>query len=137
MKNQTMIVTGGAQGIGRAVVDHFLALGWNVTAVDVRPMELTDRLEFVQGDTSLEETARHAVSKTIGRFGQVDVLVNNAGVGTRGTFKPEELTLDEWNRVLGINLTGTFLMAKHTAPYLRKTRGLIVNIASTRALMSP
>jgi NAD(P)-dependent dehydrogenase (short-subunit alcohol dehydrogenase family) len=133
---KTILITGGAQGIGRGCVGHFLKSGWNVTAVDIQPMESSDRLEVVRGDTSLEATAKLAVAKTIERFGRLDALINNAGVGTRGKFNVEELPLEEWTRVLGINLTGYFLMAKHAAPFLRKTKGAMVNIASTRALMS-
>ena len=136
MNNKTILITGGAQGIGRGCVDHFLKLGWNVAAVDIQKMDSGERLEFVFGDTSLESTAQQAVAKTIERFGRLDALINNAGVGTRGKFKVEELPLDEWNRVLGINLTGYFLMAKHAAPFLRQAKGAMVNIASTRALMS-
>lgn len=133
---KTILITGAAQGIGRGCVEHFLKSGWNVTAVDIQPVDSGDRLETVRGDTSFEATAEKAVAKTIERFGQLDALVNNAGVGTSRKFKIEELPLEEWNRVLGINLTGYFLMAKHAAPFLRKTNGAIVNIASTRALMS-
>jgi NAD(P)-dependent dehydrogenase (short-subunit alcohol dehydrogenase family) len=136
MSTKTILITGGAQGIGRGCVEHFISKGWNVTAVDVHPMESGDRLEAVHGDTSLEETARQVVAKTIERFGRLDALINNAGVSILGKFKVEELPLDEWNRVLGINLTGCFLMAKHAAPFLRKEKGAIVNIASTRAQMS-
>ena len=136
MRTKTILITGGAQGIGHGCAEHFLKSGWNVTAVDIQPIESSDRLEVVRGDTSLEATAKLAVAKTIERFGRLDALVNNAGVGTRGNFKVEELSLEEWNRVLGINLTGYFLMAKHAAQFLRKTKGAIVNIASTRALMS-
>lgn len=133
---KTILITGGAQGIGRGCVEHFLKSGWNVTAVDIQEMESGERLESVLGDTSLESTAKQAVAKTIERFGQLDTLINNAGVGTRGKFNVEKLSLEEWNRVLGINLTGYFLMAKHAAPFLRKAKGAIVNVASTRALMS-
>jgi NAD(P)-dependent dehydrogenase (short-subunit alcohol dehydrogenase family) len=117
-------------------VEHFLKSGWNVTAVDIQPMESGERLEAVSGDTSLEVTAQRAVEKTIERFGRLDALINNAGVSTLGKFSVTDLPLEEWNRVIGVNLTGCFLMAKYTAPFLRKTKGAIVNIASTRAMMS-
>lgn len=136
MRTKTILITGGAQGIGRGCVEHFLSKGWNVTAVDLKPMESANRLEAVLGDTSLEETARQAVAKVIERFGRLDALINNAGVSILGKFKVDELPLDEWSRVLGINLTGYFLMAKHAASELRKTGGAIVNVASTRAQMS-
>jgi NAD(P)-dependent dehydrogenase (short-subunit alcohol dehydrogenase family) len=133
---KTILITGGAHGIGRGCVEHFLKSGWNVTAVDIQPMESGERLEAVSGDTSLEATAQRAVKKTIERFGRLDALINNAGVGACGKFNIEKLPLEEWNRVIGVNLTGCFLMAKHAAPFLRKAKGAIVNIASTRAMMS-
>lgn len=133
---KTILITGGAHGIGYGCVEYFLSKGWNVTAVDLQPMESGARLEFVCGDTSLEETAIRAVRATIDRFGQMDALINNAGVSTLGKFSVESLPLEDWNRVLGINLTGCFLMAKHATPELRKAKGAIVNIASTRAQMS-
>jgi NAD(P)-dependent dehydrogenase (short-subunit alcohol dehydrogenase family) len=133
---KTILITGGAQGIGRGCVEYFLKSGWNVTAVDIQPMESGERLEAVSGDTSLEATAQRAVEKTIERFGRLDALINNAGVSTLGKFSVTDLPLEEWNRVIGVNLTGCFLMAKYTAPFLRKTKGAIVNIASTRAMMS-
>lgn len=136
MNAKTILISGGAQGIGRGCVDYFLNAGWNVTTVDVREVESGDRLEAVQGDTSLEETARRTVEKAVERFGRLDALINNAGISILGKFSVEELPLEEWNRVLGVNLTGYFLMAKHAAPELRKTKGAIVNIASTRAQMS-
>lgn len=136
MKNKTVLITGGAHGIGRGCVEHFLKTGWNVTAVDIQPMESGDRLETVRGDTSLEGTAEQAVNKTIGRFGRLDALINNAGVSAIGKFRIEELPLEEWNRVIGINLTGYFLMAKYAAPFLRSAKGVIINIASTRAFQS-
>lgn len=136
MNAKTILITGGAQGIGRGCAEHFLKAGWNVAAMDVQPMESGERLEAVCGDTSIESCAQQAVEITVERFGRLDALINNAGVSVIGKFKLEELPLDEWNSVLGINLTGYFLMAKHAAPFLRKTKGAIVNVASTRALMS-
>jgi len=133
---KTILITGGAQGIGLGCVEHFLKSGWNVTAVDIQPMESGERLEAVSGDTSLEATAQRAVEKTIERFGRLDALINNAGVSALGKFSVADLPLEEWNRVIGVNLTGCFLMAKYTAPFLRKAKGAIVNIASTRAMMS-
>jgi NAD(P)-dependent dehydrogenase (short-subunit alcohol dehydrogenase family) len=70
------------------------------------------------------------------RFGRLDALVNNAGIASPGNGPVEKLALAEWNRRIGVNLTGAFLMTKHAAPHLRRARGAIVNIASTRALQS-
>jgi NAD(P)-dependent dehydrogenase (short-subunit alcohol dehydrogenase family) len=73
-------------------------------------------------------------AETVARFGGVDLLVNNAATCVRAPLA--EMSLEQWNRVLAVNLTGMFLCAKHAAPSLRERRGNIVNIASTRALMS-
>jgi NAD(P)-dependent dehydrogenase (short-subunit alcohol dehydrogenase family) len=88
----------------------------------------------MHADISDEAAVRAVVKETISCFRRLDVLINNAGIMIR---KPlAKLSLADWNRVLGINLTGAFLCAKYSAPYLAKSKGSIVNIASTRALMS-
>jgi NAD(P)-dependent dehydrogenase (short-subunit alcohol dehydrogenase family) len=140
---KVVIVTGGAQGIGKAIARHFLELGMGVviTDPDNEALEETKRelgtlgtLVAVSDDVSSEPQVEHLIVCALQRFSRIDVLVNNAGIGIN---KPlEELSLDEWNRVLGVNLTGAFLLAKHAVPYLRKTKGSIINIASTRALQS-
>ena len=137
------LVTGGAQGIGRAVTRHFLQQGGSVVAVDVDAEageELVStyrdlgKLHFVRADVSQEAEVEKVVAETLEQFGSLDVLVSNAGVSAN---KPvTELSLDEWNQVIGTNLTGYFLMAKHAAPHLKKVQGAIVNVASSRALMS-
>ena len=77
-----------------------------------------------------------AVGEVLAALGALDAVVNNAGI-TGATSGPlETLSLAEWNRRIGANLTGVFLMAKHCAPPLRKAHGAIVNVASTRALQS-
>jgi NAD(P)-dependent dehydrogenase (short-subunit alcohol dehydrogenase family) len=143
----TVLVTGGAQGIGKGMTANFLARGWRVAAVDCDPeagAELlaefaataAERLIFLPGDVADEEQVRRAMAGLLAwNGGRLDGLVNNAGVC--GAWKPLEQTgLAEWNRVLAVNLTGAFLFAKHAAPALRSSHGAIVNIASTRALMS-
>jgi len=140
---KAVIVTGGAQGIGRGVVERFLAEGCRVLVADcdaeageAAASQLAGSGEglFVRTDVA-EETAVQAMVETAqSAFGAIDILVNNAGIMLR---KPiAELSLAEWNRVLAVNLTGPFLCARHSAPALRRSRGAIINIASTRALMS-
>ena len=137
------LVTGGAQGIGRAVTQHFLQQGGGVVAVDtdaeagaelVTAYRDLGKLHFIQADVSREAEVEKIVKETLEQFGSLNVLVNNAGISAN---KPvTELSLDEWNRVIGTNLTGYFLLAKHAAPHLKQARGAIVNVASSRALMS-
>ena len=143
MKGRVALITGGAQGIGKAIARRFLVEGARVALVDVdaeageetrKEFASLGTVVFVPGDVGVEATARRAVKKVVGLFGRLDVLVNNAGIGIR---KPmTELTLKEWNRVLAVNLTGAFLFSRYAAPHVRERRGAIINIASTRALMS-
>ena len=127
------LVTGGAQGIGRGIALALGGLGWQVAVADLRR---TTDFFFVRTDVSREAAARACVRAVAKRFGRLDALVNNAGIADPHTGPLEKLDLRAWNRRLGTNLTGAFLMAKHAAPHLRRARGAVVNIASTRALQS-
>jgi hypothetical protein len=143
MKGRVALITGGAQGIGKAIARRFLTDAARVALVDVdaeageetrKEFASLGEVLFVPGDVGVEATARRAVKRVLSQFGRLDILVNNAGIGIS---KPmTELTLKEWNRVLAVNLTGAFLFSRHAVPHLRKSRGAIINIASTRALMS-
>jgi NAD(P)-dependent dehydrogenase (short-subunit alcohol dehydrogenase family) len=131
------LVTGGAQGIGRAIALALAARGWQVAVADVKAADRRWKdLPFVQCDVSKEPQARACVRAVLKRFGRLDGLVNNAGLANPDTGPVEKLSLREWNRRIGVNLGGAFLMTKHAAPHLRRARGAIVNVASTRALQS-
>ena len=137
MTQKVALVTGGAQGIGRATGIALSANGYRVAIAD-SDAEAGRETEsaFFPCDVSRESSVRACVRAVVKRFGRLDALVNNAGITGPRTGPVEKLTLAEWNRRLGVNLTGAFLMAKHCVPHLRKARGGIVNIASTRALQS-
>jgi len=121
------LVTGGARGIGKAIAATLAGRGWRVAVADVQ-----GRSPFLllPCDVSREADVRAAVRKALGRFGRLDALVNNAGIAGPGTGPVEKLALAEWNRRIGVNLTGMFLMAKHAVPHLRAAgSGLVLNVA--------
>ena len=134
------LITGGAKGIGRAIARHLLASGWHVAIIDLansglRRVLARDRdILAIEGDVREEHTASDAVAATIHRFHHLDAVVSNAGIMVRKPLR--RLTLAEWHRVLETNLTATFLLARAAEKPLRKARGAIVTIASTRASMS-
>lgn len=74
------------------------------------------------------------IAKTVEIFGKINYLINNAGIAINKHIS--ELTLEEWNKVISVNLTGAFLCSKYAYPYLKKEKGVIINISSTRAFMS-
>jgi NAD(P)-dependent dehydrogenase (short-subunit alcohol dehydrogenase family) len=134
------IVTGAAHGIGRAIAQRLLADGYRVVAVDLpgaglkRAYTGARRAALIEGDVASEETAKAAVRAVMDKFGRLDALVSNAGIMVR---KPIlRLTLAEWRKVLDTNLTAAFLFARAAEKALRRSKGAIVTIASTRALMS-
>jgi hypothetical protein len=139
------IVTGAAQGIGKAIAQRFLRDGMAVVLADVdrracaetaRELAAADRVLALPTDVADEAAVKRLVKAALARFRRVDVLVNNAGLADPDGGPVTGLSLAAWNRVLGVNLTGAFLCAKHAIPALRRAGGAIINIASTRALQS-
>ena len=140
-----VLVTGGAQGIGKGIVRHLLMSGRRVAMADIDAEAGAEtatlfrglgELHFHEADVSDETRVRGWIEDAVGRFGRIDGLVNNAGISDPDGGPIEKLALKEWNRVLATNLTGYFLTVKHAAPHLRASRGAVVNIASTRAFQS-
>lgn len=137
------VITGGAQGIGKAIAQRFLLDGFGVVIADVDEEAghetVTEyaglgAIRFCRANVGLEADVKRIVEEALAAFSGVDVLVHNAGIGCNRPV--EELTLVDWERIIGVNLTGAFLCAKYFAPCLRVRHGSIINIASTRALMS-
>jgi NAD(P)-dependent dehydrogenase (short-subunit alcohol dehydrogenase family) len=145
LQEKVAIVTGGGQGIGKAIVKRFLQEGIKVAIADIDE-EAGKETEaeykhlgspwFIQTDVSNENSVKSLIRETRKNFGCIDVLVNNAGRANPENPPITELSLEDWNKTISTNLTGVFLCAKHSATYLRKAKGTIINIASTRALMS-
>ena len=135
MTKKAALVTGGTQGIGLAIAKLLAERGYRVAVADIQAGKRENFL-FVRTDVASESSVRACVRTVAKRFGRLDALINNAGIASPGNGPVEKLALREWNRRLGVNLTGPLLMAKHCVPHLRRSRGAIVNIASTRALQS-
>lgn len=147
-KNKTAIITGGGQGIGKAIVQAFSHHEANVVIAEkdeeagkevinwlVGKGGNREAFHFVACDVAKEEDVHRLIEESVRKFKRIDFLINNAGVSN---FKPFlELSVEEWDQVLNINLRGAFLCSKFAAPYLKEHhKGSIINIASTRALMS-
>jgi NAD(P)-dependent dehydrogenase (short-subunit alcohol dehydrogenase family) len=120
MAQKTALVSGAAQGIGAGIARVLAGRGYDVAVADLK----APAAEFFFVRAVLRE------------FGRLDALINNAGIAGPASGPVEKLRLAEWNRRIGTNLTGVFLMTKHCVPHLRAARGAVVNIASTRALQS-
>ncbi|PHQ24423.1 oxidoreductase [Marinobacter guineae] len=137
------LVTGGARGIGRGIVLNLAAAGWKVAFCDTDEeigQQLASsgghELRFLPGDVASEADVERIVRDTAAWAGRLDAVINNAAIANPETGPVEELSLQQWQRRLDVNLTGPFLVTKHAVPHLRKTKGAIVNMASTRALQS-
>ncbi len=141
-EDKAVIVTGAASGIGRAAAERLAREGASVFCVDVQPRGLDDVVGEIRnagGNATahacdLADTAAPpaAVSAAVTALGKLDVLCNIAGIVRMD--KTHELELADWNRVIAINLTGTFLMCKAAIPHLLERRGNIVNTASTAGI---
>jgi NAD(P)-dependent dehydrogenase (short-subunit alcohol dehydrogenase family) len=142
LAGKVALVTGGAAGIGRAIVRRFAAEGAAVALLDIDEagaQTLAAEIEKGNGcslplraDVSRDEDVRRAVERTVARFGALHVLVNNAGVNVMKT--AESATEADWARALDIDLKGVWLGCKHALPHLRAAGGgSIVNIASMHA----
>lgn len=141
---KTVIVTGAASGIGRALAIAYAARGANVVVADVKQAdgkrtgktirESGAKAVFVKADVGKEADVVRLIAESIDAFGAIDILINNAGIGRPKS--PYRLKLADWDTVLRTNLYGAFLCSRETAKHMRRRGGCIVNIASTRALMS-
>ncbi len=142
LRGKVALVTGGGRGLGEAICCSLADVGVTVVAADIR-LDLAEGVAMKArncGSTAMalelnvadEVQAREAIGRVLAEYGHLDVLVNNAGVDV--TLPVEELSFDEWDRIIGTNLRGPFVMAKHALPVMRKQGdGHIVNIVSTAA----
>jgi len=133
LNGRTAVVTGGSSGIGEATVQRMLSSGAKVAVWDMNIPSTNydpDSFIFIETDVSDETSISSATTKTLERFGRVDSLVNSAGVA--GINAPvDEYPIDEWKRVIDINLNGTFLACRALVPHMKDNGyGRIVNLSS-------
>ena len=130
LAGKTAFVTGGTGGIGAAICARFVAEGARVIAADLQaPASLPDDVEFIEYDVTREDVAISTFEDLAGRWDKLDILVNAAGIEIEETI--ENTTLEQWNRIFAINVTGTFLTSKHALPLLRKSEGgSVINFGS-------
>ena len=144
---KSIIVTGGASGIGYAFCEHLAQLGHRIVIADLRGADEAaarlrqagHRVIGVKADVVSEQEAAAVAEAAVAEFGGIDGLVNNAGLFTTLALKPfDQITNQEWMRVMEVNTLGPFNCAKAVLPALRKSgRGRLINIASTVPIKGP
>ena len=139
LKGKTALITGGSKGIGLAVAEAMVRSGMNVTVTSrsqAAANQAADQLNQIapgqalglEADVRSMESQQNSVDQTVAKFGQLDVLIANAGVGH---FAPiETMTAEQWHQVIDINLTGVFNSVKVSIPALKASKGYIITIAS-------
>jgi len=126
------VVTGGASGIGAAIAAALAAAGARVAVLDLSTGDIPDSLLAVQCDVADDESVRRAVAEVAERFGGVDIVINNAGIGAVGTIADH--TDDEWRRVFEVNVLGPVRVTRAALPWLlQSSAAAVVNTASIAA----
>jgi NAD(P)-dependent dehydrogenase (short-subunit alcohol dehydrogenase family) len=145
LTGKTAIVTGGSRGIGKEMAEGLAEAGANLMLCARRAEWLDETLEEFRtkgfnaagklGDVAKPEDVQSVVDETVAKFGKVDILINNAGISWGAM--PEEMPLEQWQKVLDVNLTGCFLMAQACGrEMLKQKSGSIINIASISGITS-
>lgn len=142
MSSKVALVTGASSGIGRATALNFLESGIRVAAIGRNESELSalrseagganGEFRYYLADVTETSHIERVLSETIEHFGQIDILVNAAGIIKNGTV--ENTTLDDWDKMMSIDLRSVFYLMQKCIPHLEKTRGNIVNVSSVTGL---
>lgn len=134
--NKTVLITGGARGIGRGISEYFAEKGWNVIAnynlSEKEAFELSEKypsITVIKADITNECEVKRMIDNIISEFGFVDCLINNAGVAVTELLQYN--TVDDYNFIFDTNVKGTFLMTKEILPYMiNEKKGKIINMSS-------
>jgi NAD(P)-dependent dehydrogenase (short-subunit alcohol dehydrogenase family) len=143
LKDKVVIVTGSGRNIGKLLAERFAREGAKVTVCDIVDCTETERaiksmggeVLSIKTDVSSEKDTVEMANRTAKRFGRIDILVNNAAIWGGINLKPfYEISVEEWDRMMAVNLRGTFLCCKAVFPYMKQQgKGKIVNISSVIA----
>jgi 3-oxoacyl-[acyl-carrier protein] reductase len=141
-QNDVAVITGAGQGIGAAIARKLFNEGCQIAVLDINEATALACVKSIDPagskslalacDVSNQDSVNQAIAKVIGKFGTVDILVNNAGITMDGMI--HKMSFEQWQKVINVNLTGTFLLTSAVVPTMReKKHGHIVNISSTSA----
>nr|MDO8135765.1 glucose 1-dehydrogenase [Candidatus Njordarchaeum guaymaensis] len=141
MRGKVAIITGAGAGIGEATAFVLAREGASVCCADLTDscLRVAKKIKdsggsaiFVEGDVSNVEDAKRIVDKTIEAYGKIDILFNNAGIVIGGRI--DNTSVEDWDKTMAINVRGIYLLSKYAIPHLKKTKGTIINTASSVAL---
>jgi meso-butanediol dehydrogenase/(S,S)-butanediol dehydrogenase/diacetyl reductase len=143
-QGRVVIVTGAGSGIGRATAERFGSEGAHVVCADVNEKGVQETAQTIKTaggdaravvcDVSRADAVTSTIAGAVKEHGKIDVLANVAGIG--GFERTTDVSLEKWNKVIGVNLTGTFLMCQAALPHILATKGAIVNVGSVAGLKS-
>ena len=146
LENKVALITGGGSGIGRACAEMFAREGARVAVSDISLERAQATTQFVtshggeaiaiSGDVSVGDDAQNMVSATVEKFGKLDVLVNSAGVSARNAMPKGSSPEEVWDKVIDVNLKGTYMVSWHAMPEMAKSGGgSIINLSSIMGLV--
>ena len=144
LKGKVALITGGGSGLGRVFCEALSAYGADIAIADIDPKGSQKTIKLINGsrrktlavkaDISDPEQVQYMVSETVSNFGKIDILMNNAGISAKAA-KIAEMSLEDWDRVMAVNLRGVFLCTRAVLPVMQKQKsGSIINISSVKGI---
>ncbi|MFX1315515.1 MAG: SDR family NAD(P)-dependent oxidoreductase [Promethearchaeota archaeon] len=141
LKDKVAIITGAGAGIGEATAMLFAKEGAKVccNSLTESAKKVSEKIRldggeaiFVQADVSIEKDAKKIIDETVKNYGKIDILFNNAGIVIGGAI--DTISTEDWDRTLAVNVRGIYLVSKYAIPYIKSTKGTIINNSSILAL---